>query len=120
MYGEVNGVNRFCASKSAAGSASSRIPPTSAGRRASVGVRITSYAAVAATAARVRPRMVDTAAASSVPLTARARVRSHRVSGSSRCSSGAATGTDPARTAHTASKAGTTSGPNGGGTSSTL
>ena len=78
---EVHGVNRFCASKSAAGSASSRIAPTGNGGSASVGVSTASYGAsrISASAANVRSR--PTASPNSGPLTRSPHSPSHRVRG---------------------------------------
>ena len=89
LYGEVNGVKRFCASKSAAGSVSSRRPPDEGGqpgerrredrRRSPPSLDVPTDSAHAGT--RASPHQVR------APTSGSPRARSHRVSGSSRLSS---------------------------------
>ena len=55
FHADVHGVNAFCASKSAAGSSSSRIAPTGSGGAARVGVSTASYGASAVSAAGGEP-----------------------------------------------------------------
>ena len=83
---DVHGVKAFCASKSAAGSASFRSAPTGRGGAARVGVSTASYGASASSAAAANRRIAPSASPKSGPLTARPRSVSHRVSGRSRCS----------------------------------
>ena len=67
---EVYGVNRFCASKSAAGSSSSRIAPTGSGGVARVGVSTASYDESAASVRAATRRSSPIASPNSGPLTA--------------------------------------------------
>ena len=117
---EVHGVNAFCASKSAAGSASLRIAPTGSGGAARVGVSTTSYGASASRAIGGEPphradrqpelRAVDRAAALGQPAGERAQ-QVLAVSGGT---------TDSAvSTAQQVSNTGTASGGSGTTTSST-
>ncbi len=115
----VQGVNAVCAAKSAAGSSSTRWLPTSAGGCASVGESTTSTPDHAAATARVSCCTAASAVAYASPLTARPRSRSHRVSGTSRCSRSGGTGAWSAPTDHSAANASQRSAPNGGGISTT-
>src|SRR6478672_5401097 len=118
---EVYGVNRFCASKSAAGSASSRIAPTGSGGAASVGVSTASYGESAVSAAAATLLSSPMASPNSGPLTASPRSASHVVSGrsSARPSAGRLTTDKAVSTAQHVSKTGTASGGSGMSTSTT-
>ena len=114
----MNGVHVFIRSNSSAG-ATSRNQPTGAGGWARVGVRTTSYAAVAMIAARDALCSVARASVKSVADIARPRSRSQRVSGCRRCSCAGSTGAPAALTDQRTSKDGIISIPNGGAMSVT-
>ena len=109
FHADVHGVNAFCASKSAAGSSSSRIAPTGSGGTARVGVSTASYGASVVRQSAAKRRIAPIASPNSGPLTARPRSASHRVSGrSSACCSGGTTDS-AVSTAQQVSKIGTAS-----------
>src|SRR5947207_143230 len=83
---EVHGVKAFCASKSAAGSSSSRRAPTGSGGEARVGVSTASYAASVVRQSAACRRIAPIASPKSGPDTALPLSESHRVSGRSSAS----------------------------------
>ena len=111
LYGEVKGVNAFCASKSAAGSASSRSPPTGRAAGRAVGVSTASYAAVASIVRRVSRERHRPASCSP---TARPRRAASGSAAAAAPRPAAPSGTPSRGSTRTASKACTWPGPNGG------
>ena len=98
FHADVHGVNAFCASKSAAGSSSSRIAPTGSGGTARVGVSTASYGARVVRQSAANRRIAPIASPNSGPDTARPRSASQRVSG--RSSGSRSGGTDRQRGQH--------------------
>ena len=103
FHTDVNGVKAFCASKSAAGSSSLRMPPTNAGSCARVGVSTASYGESAVIARALAWVIATRLCPKAGPDVAAPRSRSHRVNGRRRCSRAGSTGHIAALTDHTVS-----------------